>query len=168
VAVKISLPANVVGNGASTIETLIAVKNREREIRAVPGHHPIVIDAGLRATLQAARLSLAFVPAAGRRVLLRRVSNGAVGADSIECAEAIHASYAGQVEAACAAIPGIRICAIDMVILDRQAPATPRNHWILELNSSPGLLPYHYPWQGRPQDIGGAILRHLGDEQGAG
>jgi D-alanine-D-alanine ligase-like ATP-grasp enzyme len=164
VAVKISVPANVVGDGASSIQTLIEAKNREREVRAVPGHHPIVIDADLRMTLGATGLSLASVPARGRRVLLRLVSNGAVGADSIACADTIHPSYAREVEGACAAIPGVRICAIDMKVLDRRTPATPRNHWILELNSSPGLLPYHHPWEGPPQDISGAILRHLGTD----
>lgn len=162
IAVKLSRPASVVADGSATVASLIEAKNSERERRAVPGHHPIVIDRDLVATLGAQRLKLDSVPAAGRRVMLRRVSNGAFGADSLECADDIHPSYARQVEAACAAVPGVRISAIDMKVLDRRSPAASRNHWILELNGSPGILPYHHPWEGRPQDVVGAILHHLG------
>lgn len=164
IAVKISRPASVIGDGVLPVEKLIEAKNEERLVRAVPGHHAIVIDRDLRATLRAQALQLDSVPAAGRRVMLRRVSNGAFGADSLECADDVHPSYARQVEAACAAVPGVRISAVDMKVLDRRAPASPRNHWILELNGSPGILPYHHPWEGRPQDVVGPILRHLADE----
>lgn len=167
IAVKLSRPASVVGDGALSVEALIAAKNEERVVRAVPGHHAIVIDRDLRATLRAQGLRLDGVPEAGRRVMLRRVSNGAFGADSLECAEDVHPSYARQVEAACAAVPGVRISAIDMKVLDRHAPASSRNHWILELNGSPGVLPYHHPWEGRPQDVIGPILRHLAEEAAA-
>lgn len=163
VAVKISRPANVVGDGIRTIADLIHLKNAERARRALPGHHPIVIDAALAAALAVHGLSLESVPPAGRRVLLLPISNGAAGADSIECADTTDPSYARAVEAAGAAIPGLRISAIDMIVRDRRVPANPRNHWFLELNSSPGLLPYHYPWEGRPQDVAGAILQHLRD-----
>jgi D-alanine-D-alanine ligase-like ATP-grasp enzyme len=163
VALKISRPANVVGDGVRTIEALIAAKNLERERRALPGHNPIVIDRDLRAHLAARDLSLSSVPAAGERMLLRTVSNGAAGADSIECADSTHPSYARQAERACEALPGIRISAVDMIVADRSVPAAAGNHWVLELNSSPGLLPYHHPWEGAPQDVAGAILRHLAD-----
>lgn len=161
VAVKISRPPNVVGDGFLTIAQLIIVKNLERQARALPGHNPILVDDDLERTIAASGLSLSSIPAAGRRVMLLAISNGAAGADSIECADAIDPSYARQVEAACAAIPGIRVCAIDMMIRDRRTPAAPGNHWVLELNSSPGLLPYHHPWEGRPQDVAGAVLAHL-------
>lgn len=158
VGVKISLPANVVGDGHHTISGLIALKNEERRRRNVPGHNPITVDFELVAILAGQGLALTTVPALGERVMLRLTSNGAVGADSIECADDIHPSYAEQVEAACRAIPGVQIAAIDTKVLDRRTPSAPGNHWILEVNTSPGVLPYHYPWEGRPQDVSGAVM----------
>ena len=101
------------------------------------------------------------VPAPDERVPLSATSNGATGADSIECADTTHPSYAALVERACAVFPDLAISAADVMVRDRTVPATPDNHAILELNGSPGVLPYHFPWRGRPQDVSGAILDYL-------
>ena len=45
--VKLSRPASVVGDGVLAVDALIEAKNQERVVRAVPGHHPIVIDRDL-------------------------------------------------------------------------------------------------------------------------
>ncbi|MGV3524025.1 MAG: hypothetical protein ACO1RX_07365 [Candidatus Sericytochromatia bacterium] len=162
VGLKISRPANVIGDGVQTLEALIAAKNRERTVRAVPGHHPIQIDAQLLHVLASRGQSLSSVPAVGERVTLLRVSNGSTGADTLNLPlEAIHPSYIAQIEAACAALPELRLSAVDTVIQNTQQPAAPGNHWILELNGSPGVLPYHHPWEGESQDICGAVLDML-------
>lgn len=161
VGVKLSVPANVVGDGVSTIAALVEAKNRLRQERNLPGHYPIDIDAGVTAFLAEQGLSLASVPEQGRRVLLRLTSNASTGGDTIECADSVHPSYAREVEEACRAFPGLAIAAIDMAVCDRREQATAENHWFLEINSAPDLLTYHYPWEGRPQDVGGAIIAYL-------
>jgi D-alanine-D-alanine ligase-like ATP-grasp enzyme len=169
VGVKHSLPPNVVGDGRCSIAALVEAKNQERAARYIPGHLPIVIDEALIAYIASHGLSLDSVPAAGTRVRLRALSNGAVGADSIACADSTHPSYSAVIDTACRAFPGLRVAAIDMMIGDRSQPAAPGNHWILEINSSPGVLPYHYPWEGEPQDVSGALVDlMLGRRQAAG
>lgn len=158
VGAKISRPANVVGDGRSTIFMLIAEKNREKVARKLPGVFPIVVDHEVLAILDRRRLALGSIPLDGERIPLRLTSSSEAGSDSIECADVAHSSYARQVEAACDAIPGLQIAAIDMKVRDMRVPAAPGNHWILEINSSPGVLPYHYPWEGRPQDVSGAVI----------
>ncbi|WP_156927127.1 hypothetical protein [Azospirillum halopraeferens] len=161
VAVSLNRPANVTGDGAATIARLIEAKNRERAVRALPDHLPIIVDDDLLGHLAGQGLSLASVPAAGMRVLLRATSNGATGADSIACPGDTHPSYAAVAETACRAIPGLVVAAVDMVVADRGRPAAPDNHRVLEINSSPGVVLYHYPWEGEAQDVSGAILDHL-------
>lgn len=161
VAVTLNRPASVLGDGAGSIARLIAAKNRERVRRALPDHLPIAIDDDLRSHLAGQGLSLDSVPAAGERVLLRAVSNGASSADSIACADSTHPSYAAVAEAACRAIPGLVVAAVDMMAADRRRPAAPGNHWVLEVNSSPGVVLYHYPWEGESQDVSGAIVDRL-------
>lgn len=167
VAVKISRPANIVGDGRSNIMTLIAEKNCEKRARNLPGVFPIVIDHELVAILDRHDLTLDSIPPAGQGIAVRLTSATEAGSDSIECAGVAHASYARQVEAACAAIPELKNAAIDMKVLDMRQPAAPGNHWILEINSSPGVLPYHYPWEGRPQDVSGAVIDLLARIAGA-
>lgn len=161
VALKLSRPASVVGNGTAAIAALIAAKNAWRDRRAVPGHANIVIDDGLREFLAMQGRSLDNVPAAGVRVFLRGTSNGATGADSVAIPGSVHSSYAAVIEQACNAVPGLNITAADVVVRDPAAPAAYGNYWILEMNRNPGLTPYHFPWRGEVQDIAGAILDFL-------
>lgn len=167
VAVKLSRPASVAGDGRSTIARLIEAKNDRRIRQPVPGHLPIVVDDDVREVLAMTGRGLEDVPAAGERVFLRATSNGATGADSIVCPGAIHPSYAAVVAAACNAVPGLAITAADVVVADPGAPAGPCNHWILEMNRNPGVTPYHFPWRGQPQDVAGAILDFLESDAGA-
>lgn len=161
VGVKISMPPNVIGDGVSDVATLIGRKNAEREVRQLPGHKPIVVNDELHAHLASQGLDLDSVPVAGQRLLLRAVSNGAVGADTIECADAIHPSYSALVEEICRSFPGLRIAALDTIVTDRMLPASAETFAVLEINNSPGVLPYLYPWEGRRQDICLAMIEML-------
>ena len=162
VAVKLSRPASVVGNGVSTLAELIDAKNRYRIQRAVPGHEQILIDASLLEFLTLSARTLDDVPAAAERVFLRATSNGATGADSIAYDDRLHPSYRRLIQDACNAVAGLNVSAVDVVIENPAVPATGNNYWILELNRNPGLTPYHFPWKGRGQDVSGAILDFLG------
>lgn len=161
VAGVLALPPTVTGDGQRDIAALIAATNEERARRALPGCFPIRIDDDLIDTLGRDGLTLASVPATNRTVVLRHVVNRAVGGECVNPGENLHPSYARVAEVATRVIPGLRISAVDMKVTDPLLPAAPGNHWVLEVNSTPGLLPYHYPWRGAPQDIGGAILDYL-------
>lgn len=158
VAVKLSRPASVVGDGLGNLNRLTEAKNAWRRERAVPGHWPIVVDDEVRRFLATQGRRLEDVPAAGERVYLRGTSNGAVGADSIAVPGLAHPSYAAVIAAACTSVPGLNLSAVDVMIRDPAEPATPGNHWILEMNRSPGVTPYHHPWKGEPQNVCGAVL----------
>lgn len=161
VAMVLALPPAVVGDGRSRILDLIEAKNAERARRALPGCHPIAVDADLEDVLTVAGLTPRSVPRAGQRVVLRHVVNRAVGGECVNPAGLIHPSYARVAEAACRAVPDLVISAVDMKVDDPARPAMAGNHSVLEVNASPGLLPFHYPWDGPAQDIGGAILDYL-------
>jgi D-alanine-D-alanine ligase-like ATP-grasp enzyme len=161
VGVRIDRPASVLGDGGATIAELIAAKNAERERRALPGHVAITADADVVTFLAGQGLSLVSVPAAGRRVQLRGTSNIPTGGDALDCRDRLHPSYRTLVERACAAIPGLRLAAIDAVLAAMEQPAASDNHWILEINSAPGVVPFHFPWEGEPQDVCGALVERL-------
>ncbi|CBS88969.1 hypothetical protein [Azospirillum lipoferum] len=161
VAVKLSRPASVVGDGIASIAQLIEAKNELRQRRAVPGHSDIQVDDDLRDFLAMTGRDLADVPAPSERVFLRGTSNGATGADSIDCRRDLHPSYSDVIAAACNAVPGLNLTAADVMIRDPSLPAQRGNYWILELNRNPGITPYHFPWRGEEQDVAGAILDFL-------
>ncbi len=157
----LALPPMVTGDGQRDIATLIDAMNEERMRRARPGTFPVEVDERLRETIAAEGLTLASVPEAGRRVVLRHAVNRAVGGECLSLPGRIHPSYAEVAGAACRAIEGIRVASLDMKVLDPEQPAAPGNHWILEVNASSGLMPFHYPSDGPEQDISGLILDYL-------
>lgn len=158
VAVKLSRPASVVGDGSADLIRLVEAKNLRRRRRAVPGHLPIVVDDEVRRFLGTQGRRLEDVPVDGERVYLRGTSNGATGADSITAPGLVHPSYAGVVAAACNSVPGLNFSAVDVMIRDPGEPAAPGAYWILEMNRSPGVTPYHHPWKGEAQNVCAAVL----------
>lgn len=159
VGIRIDLPANVAGDGVSSVARLIAAKNEEKRLRT--GHKPIEIDEDVHDHLTRHGLDLAHVPALGECLFLRDVSNGSKGGDSITSLDAVHPSYIRQIEAMCNAIRGLNLTAVDTKVGNPSVPADPGNYRILELNSNPGVVPYHFPWEGEPQDVCTPIIRLL-------
>lgn len=161
VAVKLNRPASVVGDGASTVAALFAARNRERRRRALVSHIVTPLDDEAREILNDQGLGPDDVPERGRRVFLRWASNESIGGDAINLTDQIHPSYAALIAEACRTVPGLHITAVDAMITDIAQPAAPGNHWILELNGSPGYSPFCAPWEGEPVDIAGMIIDYL-------
>jgi len=161
VAVKMSVPPSIVGDGARSVMALIDAKNAaDAEFRLV-NQKPVQLTHTLVVLLAEQGLDLGSVPAAGQSFRVARTANGTGGGGHVECRDTIHPSWWTVAEAAFKAIPGLVIGTLDMIVADPMRAAEHGGYWILEVNSSPGLLPYHRPWQGRPQDVSGAIIAYL-------
>jgi D-alanine-D-alanine ligase-like ATP-grasp enzyme len=161
VAVKMSVRPAVLGDGIHTVLELVQAKNRDDMASRLADQKPVLPEHTLVTLLAEQGLDLLDIPERDRAVFLDRTANGTRGGGHVECRDSVHESYWRCVEKAFAAIPGMAIGAVDMIVRDRTQPAAGGNYWILELNSSPSLLPYHRPWKGRPQDVSGAIIDYL-------
>lgn len=169
VGIRYGIPTSVVGDGVSTLASLAHAKNEERARRNLPTHPPFSIDDDIQEFLARHGRSLQDVPAKTERVFLRGVSNAPAGADSFLRWDDIHPSYRTVVEKACQVFPGLLYSGVDIVIRDTSQPAAPGNHWFLEMNTSPALSSFYYPWEGEPVDVAGDIvdllLKHYAPEQ---
>lgn len=157
----LALPPTVTGDGRRSIAALIAAMNAERERRALPGTFAVEVNDRLMETIAASGFSLDSVPEPGRQVVLRHAVNRAMGGECLSLPGRIHPSYAEVAGAACRALPDLRVASVDMKVLDPEQPAAPGNHWVLEINASSGLMPFHYPSAGPAQDISSLILDYL-------
>lgn len=168
VAIKLSRPASVVGDGRSTIDALIDARKVERTQRA-QGHHSDCPD-GHATDFMLARQGLrrTDIPASGLRVFIHPASNMSMGADSVCMPGLPHDSYIPLMKRAFAAIPGLIMGSADVAILDATVPATPDNYAVLEINGRPGLKGHHFPWEGPAQDVATPILRLLKRLTGTG
>lgn len=155
------VPANVNGDGVSTIRELVAKKN-EDPLRGKGYKTPlekIEIDDIVVAFLRPQGKTQDSVLADGERVFLRENSNISTGGDSIDYTDRIADSYK-QIAVAAAKAVGATICGVDMMIpsLEREG-----DYGIIELNFNPAIHIHSFPYEGKERPIGETVLDLLFD-----
>ncbi len=163
VAVCNRLPANVLGDGSSTIKELIEKKNSD-PFRGEGHRTPlekITLGTIEQKYLQKENLHPHSRLEAGRQLFLRGNSNVSTGGDSIDCSDAILPQYKRLAERAAVAV-NAKICGVDMIISDIQEAPQKNNHAFLELNFNPVLYIHQYPYQGTPRPVTEQLLDLLG------
>ena len=149
--------ALVVGDGRSTIVELI-----ESQINADPRRgrtedaplNFIRIDSAARLEITRQGFTEHSVPPEGREVLIQRSGNVA-----FDCTDDVHPEVAAVVATA-ARIVGLDIAGIDLVAKDISRPLHEQGGAIVEVNAGPGLLMHLKPAEGKPRQVGRAIVAH--------
>jgi cyanophycin synthetase len=142
------LPASVVGDGRSSIEALVSRHNAaivERD--GFPSAYPIKIDDDMRAALRAQNLTPASVPSSGRRVVLKRICNAAVGGLTADITASLHPDYLDLARRAAAAM-GARLAGVDVIGPDATQPIGNGAVYVNEVNTTPDLLLNHFDVSG--------------------
>ena len=135
-------PPHVVGDGRRSIAQLVDAANDERLAQQTKVSQVLVtVDQDMRRTLEHQGLTLRAVPAAGRRVTLKRVVNENGGADN---ATAVRLCPR-VVEAGARAVEALRLRfgGVDIVTPDPTRPLEDVDGVVLELNGTPNLY-FHY------------------------
>jgi cyanophycin synthetase len=162
VAVAERVPAQVVGDGASTIRHLIEVLNRDP--RRGAGHEKVMtqvtVDDHLIDLLASNGLTLASVPAAGVVVKLRDTANLSTGGTAVDRTDEIHPDNAAIAEQA-AAVIGLDVAGIDFLSPDISRSVRETGGGIVEVNAAPGFRMHLEPSEGRPRDVARPVLRAL-------
>ncbi|NDL57422.1 hypothetical protein [Phytoactinopolyspora mesophila] len=149
------LPAHVVGDGITTIEGLVALKNQQRESSGNPVHKLLKLDAVAIEQMTRQGLTSTSVPESGVHVALRATSNVSTGGDAVDATDDLRPDEAEIVRQAARAIPGLRIAGFD-VLLPRGSESSGPS--IIEVNTAPMISMHHYPWTGQPRDVADRIL----------
>jgi glutamate--cysteine ligase len=162
-AVGQRIPANVVGDGESSIEQLVQIKNTDP--RRGTGHRkPLeIIQLGEVECRELNRQGLAVtsILPAGRRIFLRQNSNISTGGDSIDVTDLVHPSYKAVAEHA-ARVIGSRLTGVDVIAQSISDPADVGNHGIIEMNFNPVLFMHELPHTGPGQNVVNHVLDLLG------
>jgi cyanophycin synthetase len=155
-------PAQVIGDGVSTIEQLVERINRDPR-RGDSHEKPLTrirLDACAHALLEEQGLRASDVPAEHRRVLLRRTANLSTGGTARDVTEQVHSDVSVICERA-ARIIGLDICGIDLIVPDISKPMPREGAGIVEVNAGPGIRMHHHPSEGPQRDAGAAIVDML-------
>src|SRR5690625_3353834 len=107
VAVTKRIPANVIGDGKSTIRQLIKQKNNERRESPILRSSLIKIDQELNNTIKKQNYNLDSVPPINKRVILKSKNNISAGGDPIDITDRIPDQIKSIAIAGCSAIPGL-------------------------------------------------------------
>ncbi|MDF3838135.1 N-acetylglutaminylglutamine synthetase [Cupriavidus basilensis] len=133
VAAAIRKPAEVVGDGATDLKTLIE-RHSARRAAATGGESRIPIDAETGRCIAAQGLGMTSVPKAGQRVPVRKTANLHTGGTLHDVTAQLHPVLRE------AAVTAARALRIPVVGLDFLVPAHDRPEYVvIEANERPGL-----------------------------
>lgn len=127
------IPANVIGDGESTIKELISIKNKTRTGQILKH---IKLDEEGRRNLSKVGYDYDSVPNKNEQVFLRSNANISDGGDSYESTAEVSEKVIETIERAIRLIPGLNVCGVDAFI-------DGDNVSIIELNGSP-MIDIHY------------------------
>jgi cyanophycin synthetase len=157
IAVARRNPAAVVGDGVNSVETL--VRNENRNPNRGSGFRKLMnfisLDVEVDRVLAGQGLNLASVPAAGRRVLLRRTANISTGGTATDFTGTIHPDNRRLAERAARAL-GLKVAGVDFLTPDITRSWREVGGGICEVNTTVGLRPH---WLANPkQNVVAPIL----------
>lgn len=162
VAVAERVPAQVVGDGRSTVAQLIEAVNRDP--RRGEGHEQvttrIAVDDHVREMLGRVGLALDSIPAEGLAVQLRATANLSTGGTAIDRTDEIHPDNASIARRAALTV-GLDVAGVDFVAPDIRRSVRETGGGVIEVNAAPGFRMHLEPSEGPPRDVARAVLASL-------
>lgn len=163
-AVLLRVPANVIGDGESTIDELIDQKNDD-PLRGADHRAPMAyIEKGAIETLMLKEQNLSFesIPEKGQTVYLRENSNISTGGDSIDFTNEMDESY-NAIAVGIAKALEVKVTGIDLIIPDYKTPSTEENpgYSCIEANFNPAMNMHAYVTKGKGRRLTKGILKML-------
>ena len=163
-AVLLRVPANVVGNGKSTVAELVQAKNNH-PLRGDGSRTPlkkIALGEIEQLQLKEQGLTVESVPAAGQTVQLRANSNISTGGDSIDMTDEMHESYK-HIAVGISKAMGAAVCGVDLIIPNLKKPAEDNlSSWgVIEANFNPMMMMHIFPYAGKSRRLTQNVIKML-------
>lgn len=163
-AVLLRVPANVIGDGQSTIDELIDKKNAD-PLREENHRGPLaIIEKGSIEALMLKEQGYTFdsVLEKDEQVFLRENSNISTGGDSIDFTTEMNESY-NAVAVGIAEALDVRVTGIDLIIPDYETPSTKTNpgYSCIEANFNPAMNMHAYVTKGEGRRLSEGVLAML-------
>ncbi len=162
VAVAERVPANVTGDGVSSIAQLIEITNQDS--RRGDGHDNVLtrieIDRTSIDILVRQGFTLESIPPTGQVCYLKATANLSTGGVSVDRTDEIHPENIWLAERV-ARIIGLDIAGIDMVTKDISLPVRQVDGAIVEVNAAPGFRMHTDPSIGTPRNVAAPVIDML-------
>ena len=162
VAVAERVPANITGDGVSSIAQLIEITNQDP--RRGDGHDNVLtrieIDRTSIDILVRQGFTLESIPPKGQVCYLKATANLSTGGISVDRTDEIHPENIWLAERV-AKIIGLDIAGIDMVTEDISRPVRQVDGAIVEVNAAPGFRMHTDPSIGTPRNVAAPVIDML-------
>lgn len=162
VAAALRDPANVKGDGVSTIQQLI--DNENMDPRRGYGHEKVLtlitVDRNTLDLLEKKGYTLDTIPAKGEKVFVKSTANLSTGGTSIDVTDQVHPQNIFFCERI-SKIIGLDICGIDIMAQNLSQPLTDTGGVILEVNAAPGFRMHIAPSEGLARNVAGNVIDML-------
>ncbi|MED3646445.1 acylphosphatase [Halalkalibacterium halodurans] len=145
------VPANVTGDGKSTIEELIQKKNEERKKNPHLATRLIKVDEEVHTFLRKEGYSLSSVLKKEELIYLRGKSNISSGGDSIDITDQLPAEIKEVAVKAVSSVPGLVHAGVDLIIKGNKAV-------VMEINPTAVIASHLFPMTGIPRNVPKAIV----------
>ncbi|MFD1064428.1 hypothetical protein [Oceanobacillus locisalsi] len=86
-----------------------------------------------------------------RQSYLRNNSNVSTGGDAVDVTDDISPELKTTIRKAMLAIPGLRVCGVDVLIQGDE-------YHILEINAHAMLTMHHFPWEGEKREVVAKVI----------
>lgn len=150
------IPANVVGDAKSSIQTLIDRKNEERSLNPRLVSCPIQLGQEVSDMLGRKGYTVDTVPEQGEQVFLSGKSNISLGGDPVDVLETLPDEVKNTAVSALQAISGLTHGAVDLIVHGDKP--IEKAAYVLELNPTSQIGGILYPLKGKSRDVPAAII----------
>ncbi len=159
VAVCERIPANVIGDGKSTIEELVVKKNKDprRGVGHISPLEKIQLTATELNVLKYQNLNLQSIPKINEKIFLRENSNVSTGGEPIDLTNEMP-KYFKDICIQASKTVGAKLCGVDLIVPNLNA----KDYSLLELNFNPTIYIHEFPYEGQSRPVADKILDTLG------
>lgn len=156
VAAYIRVPANVIGDGVSSIRELVEEKNLRRKL------NPSMRSDRIQRfdLLERAGRSQDEVPAKDERVWLTSVANVSVGGEVVQFIDHVSPAVLEMAERAAQAFPGLTQVGVDLMVDESKGE---EGIYVLEVNANPAICDAVFPCYGLSVNVPEVLLEHVFD-----
>ena len=147
------IPANIVGDGYSTIDELIGHKNESKVNNPIISTKTIDKDKEVLDSISRHGYRLDSIPPKDELIYLRNKSNVSRGGDPVDVTDQLTDQMRDLALRSVQAIEGLDICGLDMLVNEEDDTCV-----VLEINTKPMIGLHIYPIEGKARDVVSPIV----------
>ncbi|WP_445000713.1 hypothetical protein [Halomonas mongoliensis] len=150
-------PVTLLGDGESSIQELLELKNQARKQNPCYYNKPIKIGKSAEAKMKRRGWRLETVLPEGEVFELRSSMAFSAGAEFVDSTDSLSPEVEKVALSAVASVPGLEVAGVDITVSEQGGKLIP---YVLDVCCDPNIGVHHFPVEGRARNVAKAIWDH--------